>query len=466
MLQKERDYVKEVKLKNDEMKAKIYSLRIQKMELDRRLLEMQSTIDSLKDEERTMEAAIEEKQNEIRMLKLQQEMGNEKESAQVVTLTERLNQKEAEIEDLKHRLQYPEKVWSVSTDDPSHSPVNFTVRKDQKSKTGADGNSNKTVTGEFGSDDRKEMISNQMDKFEDLQDQSIKEDGVSTSGEKSSDEGQGKKSTEDSGESSGRNVREENYGGNSSYAISENGGKDMDGEGLEIRGNGQMGKHENPQDEGQENLGAAKDGMKMEIRDDSGNGVESRARGKRGSVSNRKGKRWRLLAKNRRLENNGKHSRVTSTRFDEDDQSVLKGRVKKAVSRVVMGDKNRLERKAKDSSDAKVLESLNSENTGNKVIGLDPDFQVDKEHESPQKLQGERTIEAGDQKPAVRKFQDQEAIDIQQEKNRREIGMEATGDHEGSENFKTRDKRESDEAGSNAEENNEEYKEEIDEPEF
>jgi peptidoglycan hydrolase CwlO-like protein len=114
-----------MKRKNEEMKAKIYSLRTQKMELDRRILEKQSSIDSLKDEQRAVESALEEKQKEIKMLR-EKQIDPGKENPQVMALMESLKQKEAEIEDLKHRIEHPVKVWSVSTDDPSSPPVNLT----------------------------------------------------------------------------------------------------------------------------------------------------------------------------------------------------------------------------------------------------------------------------------------------------------------------------------------------------
>ncbi|KAJ6379198.1 hypothetical protein OIU76_015920 [Salix suchowensis] len=69
LIQKERERSKEMKRKTEEMKAKIYSLRTQKMELDRRLLEMRSTIGSMKDEQKIMESALEERQSEIKMLR-------------------------------------------------------------------------------------------------------------------------------------------------------------------------------------------------------------------------------------------------------------------------------------------------------------------------------------------------------------------------------------------------------------
>uniref|UniRef100_A0A6N2KZQ9 Uncharacterized protein n=1 Tax=Salix viminalis TaxID=40686 RepID=A0A6N2KZQ9_SALVM len=130
---KERERSNEMKKKTEEMKVKIYSLRTQKMELDRRQLEMQSTIDSIKDEQKIMESSLEEKQNEIKMLR---EMNNdaEKGDLQMADLIESLKQKEAEIENLKHHLENPAKKWSVSTDDPSSPPINMTVSSNMVNK--------------------------------------------------------------------------------------------------------------------------------------------------------------------------------------------------------------------------------------------------------------------------------------------------------------------------------------------
>ncbi|MED6154936.1 hypothetical protein PIB30_001078 [Stylosanthes scabra] len=71
MLQDERDYNEEIEGKIEEMEEKIYSLKGQKMELDKRVLKMKSIMDSLKEEQRVIESAFEEKQNKIRMLQVQ-----------------------------------------------------------------------------------------------------------------------------------------------------------------------------------------------------------------------------------------------------------------------------------------------------------------------------------------------------------------------------------------------------------
>ncbi|GJY43660.1 hypothetical protein Tco_0431873 [Tanacetum coccineum] len=101
LLQKERQYVKENKRKNQDLNAKLFSLRTQKTELTNKIMEMRSTIGSMKDEQRALELTIDEKQNEIK-------------------------HKESEIKDLKSSLQTPPKVWSVSSDDPSNREVNLT----------------------------------------------------------------------------------------------------------------------------------------------------------------------------------------------------------------------------------------------------------------------------------------------------------------------------------------------------
>ncbi|CAK7349906.1 unnamed protein product [Dovyalis caffra] len=135
-----------MKRKTEEMKAKIYSLRTQKMELDRRVVEMQSTIGSIKDEQKIMESVLEEKQSEIKMLG-EMNKDAEKETLQMVALRESLKQKEVEIEDLKHRLhECPQKIRSVSTDDPSSPPLNLTVTSSTVNKDKVEvGKSNEEV---------------------------------------------------------------------------------------------------------------------------------------------------------------------------------------------------------------------------------------------------------------------------------------------------------------------------------
>ncbi|KAI3698747.1 hypothetical protein L2E82_42542 [Cichorium intybus] len=103
LLQKERQYAKEHKKKNQDLNAKLYSLRTQKTDLDNKIMEMRSTIGSMKEEQRALEMAIDEKQNEIK-------------------------RKESKINDLKTTLHSPSKIWSVSSDDPSNREANLTKK--------------------------------------------------------------------------------------------------------------------------------------------------------------------------------------------------------------------------------------------------------------------------------------------------------------------------------------------------
>ncbi|CAK7338008.1 unnamed protein product [Dovyalis caffra] len=70
----------------------------------------------------------------------------EKETFQVVALRGSPKEKEAEIEDLKHRLECPNKIWSMSIDDPSSPPLKLTMASNlvNKDKRGNGGNTTST----------------------------------------------------------------------------------------------------------------------------------------------------------------------------------------------------------------------------------------------------------------------------------------------------------------------------------
>lgn len=120
LLQKEREHTKEAKRKAEEMRSKMQWVRMQRSDLESRILEMRSTISSLKDEQRIIEVALEEKQDEIKMLREKLTEMNLKDS-QAKLLSESVQQNEAEID-------IPVKVWSVSADDPSNPTINFTTK--------------------------------------------------------------------------------------------------------------------------------------------------------------------------------------------------------------------------------------------------------------------------------------------------------------------------------------------------
>lgn len=121
------------------MKSDIHWLETQKTDLDNRISEMKSTITSLKEEQRTIEVALEEKQSEIKMLR-EKQMETKSDDSQVALLSETLRQKEAEIEDLKHRLEFsPIKVWSAGADDPSNPATSLTTKAAGKRDNGRKG---------------------------------------------------------------------------------------------------------------------------------------------------------------------------------------------------------------------------------------------------------------------------------------------------------------------------------------
>ncbi|KAK4344153.1 hypothetical protein RND71_037247 [Anisodus tanguticus] len=105
---------------SEEMKSKMQWLRTQKRDLESSIMEMKSTISSLKDEQRIIEVALEEKQDEIKMLREKLTEKNQEDS-QVRFLSESFQQKDAETD-------LPVKIWSVSADDPSNPRINFTTK--------------------------------------------------------------------------------------------------------------------------------------------------------------------------------------------------------------------------------------------------------------------------------------------------------------------------------------------------
>nr|GMD30040.1 protein starmaker-like [Ipomoea batatas] len=171
LLQKEKDNAKDAKRQVEETKAKMQKLRTKKLDLETAILEMESTISSLREEQRTIASTLEEKQNEIKVLMDRNRGGENRESARFSALSEALRQKEAEIEELKRRVESPVKVWSVSADDPSNLPINLTAKAAGKlSDADADAGSNENINnngGETGA--QTEVSSKQYHKKEDSQ---------------------------------------------------------------------------------------------------------------------------------------------------------------------------------------------------------------------------------------------------------------------------------------------------------
>lgn len=301
------------------------------MELHSRVMEMQSTIASLRDEHKTLEMAFDEKQTEIKMLQ-ERETDSIKENPEAIALKEILKKREAEIEDLKHHL------------DPSNPPVNLTARENMgwedktKAREGkeqnehlheADSNGNgQKLTGGDGSENgvgvnlQKEMTGEaKFQKFENTQ------DGVAggITGEKSINADQGNKNKHSQDELD-FGTREEKADPNATEAIfksevgktiDEDGNKKvMDNKEHGIVRNGHLEKHENSHDGEGQKLGMISKGVKMEMPGSSMNGAGSGIGGKHGHAGKTKEKRWRILTKSRGVENNGnsENSRAATTR--------------------------------------------------------------------------------------------------------------------------------------------------------
>ncbi|KAK6157193.1 hypothetical protein DH2020_011441 [Rehmannia glutinosa] len=150
---KEREHLQEAKRKTEEMKLKIFNLRTQNTELNARISDMQSTISSLKDEQRTIELNFQEKQNEAKLLREKYIQVRDQNPDQVTALTELLRRKEAEIEDLKQRFQLRAKADpSLSEIEPSITPENVTAKENisNSEEQSAENGKEKEMMGNLG----------------------------------------------------------------------------------------------------------------------------------------------------------------------------------------------------------------------------------------------------------------------------------------------------------------------------
>ncbi|OMO96396.1 putative micronuclear linker histone polyprotein [Corchorus capsularis] len=382
LLQKEREYTKEMKKKAEEAKAKIYSLRNQKMELERRVLEMQSTIDSLRDEEKTMESALEEKISEIKLLR-DKDLDSGNENPQVVALTATLKQKEAEIDDLKLRLESPVRVWSVSSDDPSNPPLNTTVAgsmeqkenikfsqeeggRVQESTLYKDGanptkvqNGNETQSNFSSEEDDREEVEDGGEKTGDATLRMDMDGGqqlqkLESLGENASNkEAAGEKRNEDSEHIVTAEMNGENNPSNATETINNTDEQEQKGIAGEVK---------NPHQEGasQELQGTHRGGKRLEIDD---NSRSSGLPGKSRHLSRTKGKRWRILARNRLPKKNVNSKEdgvpsIRSRRFSKEYRDAVKSREEGALD-----DEGKAETRERKKTKNNVLKHHNSEVT-------------------------------------------------------------------------------------------------------
>ncbi|CAN6574419.1 unnamed protein product [Malus baccata var. baccata] len=464
LLQTERDYTKELRRKNEEIKAKLYPIRTQKMELDRRISELKSTIGSLKEELQTLDAVLEEKQSEIKVLRLRLNADNG--NPQAMELVETLKRKEAEIEDLKHQVEDLVKVRSVSTDDPSNSLVNLimydSVSGKEKTEIAEKKEEGDRLQESTGNKDIAETISGAHGNGN----KSIGREDQIGNGETETDRRETNGGTEEvekitntTGKDGGfvTGAKETNIA-SEAETMTNTTGKDVDhevndGEENKITRNGHVGNIENSEPGEKQKLYASPKGGDRQ-------------------------KKWRLVTRNRRLENRGNLENdgvgsVRSRKFFKDDQAGLMGREDEAGSnRKLAGDH------LINSSDVKGLELQNSENTEelkNKLARVNTS-EANGKFDSVTHNDRKQKVEVGES-------EEHEARNIQQQNlNSKDTKKLEDSDEE----MNTADPQDADlevvdaeeqetdvtddnifdESGSGLEEDKEEYREEIDESEF
>ena len=288
------------------MKGKIYALRIQKMELDRRVVEMQSTMDSLRDEQKVMESAFEEKQNELRTM---QEKGTNlgEGGSEITALWENLKQKEAEIQDLKHRLEIPVKTLN----DPAIIPETVTgngtmvAQQDQTENENKDKEEHSLDTAKYEGDDKR-VINEDAGKSE----LTMFKDGEATvrvKDEIQNDEKPGEKN-EDPQDEDGAGAT----------------AKGIEAEVVEGRGK-QAIREEN-------NTNAGDEDSKVKRSANNSRAAATGTKRKHGHVGRTKGKRWKTVVKNKLMESNGmseSHAEVNmgNRKVYREEKGESKGRV-------------------------------------------------------------------------------------------------------------------------------------------
>ncbi|RZC65478.1 hypothetical protein C5167_009165 [Papaver somniferum] len=293
LLQKERDYSKEMKKKVEELKGKAHSLRTQKMDLNNKIMGWQSTAASLKEEARIMEVELEEKKNELRLLK-EKEMNSSQDISQVSALTALLKQKDIELQEMKDRLEKPVNVWSVSADDPSNPQVSLTATEQVV-------NAESLTSKSEGESTDQNATQLEGKSFENGQDSAVSRE-VHEFGEKNGEPGQSKgasgdinlEKTENLQGAEGLSMREQVGNSNETNVVKNNG---MNGVLKEVEGK---------VDEMPEGL------QNVESSGDRGEGSDS---------VQRMSKRWRDIYRNSKLEKTRHHDEVEKQGAEQDNQT-------------------------------------------------------------------------------------------------------------------------------------------------
>lgn len=397
------------------------------MELARTILEMKSTVDILKDEQKLIESAFEEKQNELRMM---QENGRNlvKGGSERIALRDKLKQKEAETEDLKHRLETS--VNRVSIDDHptildqivvanrameiQNRTQNDNPEKDEKSR---DSSKDGEVTAE---------IKDKIRTNEEL-------------GKKNEDPHQ------DDG-SAGANA------------------KDIEAGVVEDRGKKAI------REESQGQLQSIVDGGRHDFNAKQLSGMKR----KHGHLSRTKGRRWRTVVKNKLMENNGifeSHEEVNmgdrKVYREEKDGTVGRNSDEKKITREDEGTDGNNQREAES-----VAELLKIENYDNEEDGISNNTTVDKTNNQvieeredssvQQNWSGRRINNSGETKSKIFN-EEHEELEVSgvQKQDKDAIDGDDDDKEDNKDDFLNESHREFED-----ENEKEEYKEEIDESEF
>ncbi|KAK4792115.1 hypothetical protein SAY86_022550 [Trapa natans] len=306
LLQKERDRGKEMAKQVEEMKAKMYSIRTRKMELDSRVIEMQSTISSMEDEQRTIKLALEERQSEIKLLR-EKEREMSKRDIEQSSLKEILKQKEIEIADLKRQL---ESASLSSTESRRKEEIN---KLQARGQSHGESSENSTLDGGVEEAKRKvnvlegKMLAEE-DKLkvhgnntdipaggEPVENNNFMAPGINTDGSAASQYEQ------NSVEKGGRNGLTETNTANTTREASEvvEGKAELKKEGEKLEQPGATSSH-------------------------SGSSIQRMISDGKGSRS--RGKRWKALVRNRRLESNKNLATMKHHRFIEDAIEIKEGK--------------------------------------------------------------------------------------------------------------------------------------------
>ncbi|KAL4202012.1 hypothetical protein AMTRI_Chr02g218830 [Amborella trichopoda] len=124
-LQKERESIKEANQKYETIKEDLDHIKYHKIRLTRKLIQMEAVAANLEQKHKILRSTLFEKLNLIKTLK-DKELTLTKVQSELTALKEQLKQKNVKGLEIKQRTEAPQKVWSVSLDDPSNPCINST----------------------------------------------------------------------------------------------------------------------------------------------------------------------------------------------------------------------------------------------------------------------------------------------------------------------------------------------------